>query len=89
MLLTRTMIPPFAISQYLQCLGSCAGYALDLLSPVYPDHFLLLACLGSLARAVTGRLDVKPLCACIAVAMHFCSGTCTSKAAVQWLTIYC
>ncbi|BDA41824.1 RUS1 family protein C16orf58 homolog [Coccomyxa sp. Obi] len=30
------------------------GYALDLLSPVFPDHFLLLACLGSLARAVTG-----------------------------------
>ncbi|EIE25577.1 DUF647-domain-containing protein [Coccomyxa subellipsoidea C-169] len=30
------------------------GYALDLASPLFPDQFLLLACLGSLARAVTG-----------------------------------
>ena len=31
-----------------------AGYLLDLASPLFPRLFLLLACLGSLARAVTG-----------------------------------
>ena len=32
----------------------CAGYIADLLSPVFPDAFLLLACIGSLSRAITG-----------------------------------
>jgi hypothetical protein len=31
-----------------------AGLALELASPLFPAAFLLLACLGSLARAVTG-----------------------------------
>ena len=30
------------------------GYVLELLSPVFPHAFLFLACLGSIARAVTG-----------------------------------
>ena len=31
-----------------------SGYVADLMSPLFPDAFLLLACLGSLARAITG-----------------------------------
>lgn len=31
------------------------GYALDLASPLFPRAFLLLACLGGVARSVTGK----------------------------------
>ncbi|KAK9855806.1 hypothetical protein WJX84_006945 [Apatococcus fuscideae] len=30
------------------------GYTLEMISPIFPKYFLFLACLGSLARAVTG-----------------------------------
>ena len=36
------------------------GYILELLSPVFPGAFIYLACLGSVARAVTGALAPPP-----------------------------
>lgn len=34
---------------------SLAGYVADLMSPLFPGAFLLLACIGSLSRAITGE----------------------------------
>ena len=36
------------------------GYALDLASPLFPRAFLLLACLGGLARSITGGTHLLP-----------------------------
>ena len=36
------------------CHHVIAGYILELISPLFPSAFLLLACLGSIARAITG-----------------------------------
>ncbi|CAL5219087.1 g853 [Coccomyxa viridis] len=38
---------------FADCVNN-VGYIADLLSPVFPDAFLLLACIGSLSRAITG-----------------------------------
>ena len=38
-----------------KALAGSAGYALELASPAFPSAFLLLACLGSVARAITGK----------------------------------
>ncbi|CAK0746816.1 hypothetical protein CVIRNUC_001720 [Coccomyxa viridis] len=38
---------------FADCINN-VGYVADLMSPLFPDAFLLLACLGSLARAITG-----------------------------------
>ena len=35
-----------------------AGLILELASPIFPSLFLLLACLGSVARAITGKLHL-------------------------------
>lgn len=43
-------VPPDAFHLW----ATCAGMALELASPLLPGAFLLLACLGSVARAVTG-----------------------------------
>ena len=37
-----------------------AGYALELASPLYPRAFLLVACLGSIARSITGVWPLPP-----------------------------
>ena len=48
-----------------------AGLILELASPVFPSLFLMLACLGSIARAITGQdtknRDIVKRCA------HMCS----------------
>ena len=48
---------PLESVHWCSCLSRvvmCAGYIADLLSPLFPDAFLLLACIGSLSRAITG-----------------------------------
>ena len=55
---TLQPLPLHALYCKLYCkmsaLPLCAGMALELASPLLPGAFLLLACLGSVARAVTG-----------------------------------
>ena len=36
-----------------------AGLVMELASPVFPSLFLTLACLGSIARAITGQNTKK------------------------------
>jgi hypothetical protein len=48
-----------SVSLNLMSYDDAAGMALELASPLYPPAFLLLACLGSIARAITG---VFPVC---------------------------
>lgn len=59
----------------LQCHCYTAGLVLELASPIFPSLFLLLACLGSIARAITGGL-------------RSCQAPCSLQAAVLCSTCF-
>ena len=67
-----------------------AGYALELASPIFPSAFLLLACLGSIARAITG-VPVSALyhvhTASLLRALYRTSQCCTSMGASSCMAV--
>ena len=54
------MLPAARLSKAVCCWG--AGMCLELIAPNFPSFFLVMACLGSVARAITGDTNL-PVCA--------------------------
>lgn len=75
------------LSLQFQCLrqvvASVIGLALELASPSFPSIFLALACLGSIARAITGKVLLSASPGCIICAIRHVTATSSSCSRVD------